>query len=102
MIKKVEKLPSSTTILNMNVERLILSQQQINEKLPHENNLTIYTDETTKFGTKCSGYQVSDNSGLMYILGIRQILTNSGQDTMSVFEENLHDIKMTDHLKQMI
>lgn len=90
--KKVEKLPSSTTILNMNVERLILSQQQINEKLPDEDNVTIYTDETTKFGTKYSGYHVSDNRGQMYVLGMRQILTKSGQDTLSVFEEILQDI----------
>ena len=50
--KSVDKLPSRSTILNCNVERLILSQNQLNEKLQDENNLTLYTDETTKFGTK--------------------------------------------------
>ena len=90
--KKVEKLPSSTTILNMNVERLILAQEQVNEILPEENNLTIYTDETSKYGNKYSGYHVSDSKGEMYVLGMRQILTKSRQDNLSAFEEILQDI----------
>ncbi|WAQ99795.1 hypothetical protein MAR_024168 [Mya arenaria] len=53
--KKVEKLPSRTTILDMNIERLVLSQKQLNETLPNKDNMTLYTDETTKFGTKYSG-----------------------------------------------
>lgn len=58
--KQVDKLPSRKTILNMNIERLVLSKKQLNEKLPNQEIITLYTDETTKFGTKYLGYHVSD------------------------------------------
>ncbi|WAQ97078.1 hypothetical protein MAR_029768 [Mya arenaria] len=90
--KTVDKLPCKSTILSCNVERLILSQQQLKEQLPDKENLTLYTDETTKFGTKYSGYHTSDTDGNMYVLGMREILTKSGQDTLSSFEEILNDI----------
>ena len=85
--KQVEKLPSPTTILNMNIERLILAQQQVKGKLPEENKLIIYKDETSKFGCKYSVYHVSDSSGVMYCLGLRQILTKSGHATLSVLKK---------------
>lgn len=76
----------------MNVERLILSQQQMAENIPNKENLTIYTDETSKFGAKYSGYHVSDCEGNMYVLGLRQLITKSAKDTLSAFEEIIHDI----------
>jgi len=39
----------------MNVERLVMSQKQVNESLTNQQNLALYTDETTKFGSKYSG-----------------------------------------------
>jgi hypothetical protein len=90
--KHTDRLPSKSTVLNMNVERLVLSQTQLNEQLPDKTNLTLYTDETTKFGTKYSGYHTSDTEGRMYVLGLRQLVTKSGQDTLSVLNEILQDI----------
>ncbi|WAQ99781.1 hypothetical protein MAR_024154 [Mya arenaria] len=86
--KTVEKLPSRTTILNMNIERLVLSQKQLNETLPNKDNMTLYTDETTKFGTKYSGYHVSDTEGNTYVLGMREIVTKSGSDTLNNLSAN--------------
>jgi len=57
-------------MLNMNVERLILAQKQLSEVIPDQENLTLYADETSKFGIKYSGYHVSDQEGNMYVLGI--------------------------------
>lgn len=78
---KANKLPSASTVQNMNIERLVLAQKQLSESLPNTENLTIYTDETTKYGTKFGGYHLSDSEGRMYVLGLRQLLTKSGRDT---------------------
>ncbi|XP_060592795.1 uncharacterized protein LOC132747429 [Ruditapes philippinarum] len=91
--KQVDKLPTRTTVLNMNVERLILSQKQMNETLIDQPNLTLYTDKTTKFGTKYSGYHVSDTDGKTYVLGMREIVTKSAADTLSAFQQILGDIE---------
>ena len=91
--KKCNKLPSRSTILNMNVERLILSQKQLAEVIPSKDNLTLYTDETTKFGVKYSGYHVSDQEGSMYVLGMRQLETKSAANTLAAFQEILSDIE---------
>ena len=77
----------------MNIEQLILSQTQLNEELLKKNNLTLYTDGTTKFGTQISGYHVSDSDGRMYVLGLRQLVTKSGKDTLTVLQEILSDIE---------
>ena len=50
--KSCDKLPARTKILNMNVERLILAQKQLGEVIPDKTNLTLYTDETSKFGVR--------------------------------------------------
>lgn len=76
----------------MNIERLVLAQKQLSESFPNRENLTIYTDETTKYVTKFGGYHLSDSEGRMYVLGLRQLLTKSGRDTLAVFQDILQDI----------
>lgn len=88
---KANKLPSASTVQNMNIERLVLTQIQLSESLPKRENLTIYSDEITKYGTKFGGY-FSDSEGRMYVLGLRQLLTKSGRDTLAVFQDILQDI----------
>lgn len=38
------------------------------------------------------GYHFSDSEGRMYVLGLRQLLTKSGRDTLAVFQDILQDI----------
>lgn len=76
----------------MNIERLMLAQKQLSESLPNRENMTIYTDETTKYVTKFGGYHLSDSEGRIYVLGLRQLLTKSGRDTLAVFQDILQDI----------
>lgn len=76
----------------MNIERLMLAQKQLSESLPNRENLTIYTDETTKYVTKFGGYHLSESEGRIYVLGLRQLLTKSGRDTLAVFQDILQDI----------
>ena len=57
-----------------------MSQTQLSEVLQDIKNLIIYTDETTKFGNKFSGYHVSDADGHMYVLGMRELVSKFGKD----------------------
>ncbi|CAC5398047.1 unnamed protein product [Mytilus coruscus] len=71
------KLPSVSTVNNINVHRLILAQTY---------------DETSKYGTQFEGYHVSDNEGRLWVLGLRNILTKGAKDTLKTFQEILQDI----------
>lgn len=90
--KEVDQVPSKTTILNMNVERLMLSQAQIVDEVASKDNTTLYTDETSKFGKKYSGYHLSDDEGRYYVLGMRNIATKSASDTLHGLQEIIQDI----------
>lgn len=49
---KPNKLPSVSTIKNMNVQRLILAQTQLAEKLSEQQSTCLLSDETSKYGKK--------------------------------------------------
>lgn len=70
--------------LNCCVKRLVLSQQQLCEQIPEKPDLIIYTDGTTKYGTTFSGYHASDDTKRMYALGMRELVTQSRQNTLTV------------------
>ncbi|CAG2220930.1 unnamed protein product [Mytilus edulis] len=86
------KLPSVSTVNNMNVQRLILAQTQLAEELSQKNSTCLLSDETSKYGTKFEGYHVSDNEGRLWVLGLRNILTKGAKDTLKTFQEILQDI----------
>ncbi|WAR22431.1 hypothetical protein MAR_016405 [Mya arenaria] len=86
------RLPSKPTVLNMNLQRLCLSQAQIAEVFAKGENTCLLTDETSKFGSKYMGYEASDSSGQLWVLGLRDIETKSSEDTLKVFKEILSDI----------
>lgn len=85
-------LPSTTTVNNMNVQRLIISQKQLSEEISKKENTTIETDETSKFGTEFGVYAVRDYTGNLYVLGLRELVTKSGKDTLDTFKEILFDL----------
>lgn len=86
------RLPCTSTVNNMNIQRLILCQKQLCEILPEKKNMCLLSDETSKFGKKIEGFHVSDESGQLFVLGVRQLVTKSGQDVMNVLQEILTDI----------
>lgn len=86
------QLPSKSTILDFNLQRLCLAQKQIAEVFSKENNTTLLTDETSKFGSKFMGYEAADSTGNLWVLGLRDIETKSSEDTLKVFKEILSDI----------
>lgn len=89
---KPNKLPSFQTVNNMNIQRLLLAQKQVGEVLPDKDNLCLLSDETSKFGKKIEGFHIQDEEGNLYVLGLRQMVTKSGQDTLSTFQSILSDI----------
>lgn len=81
--KQASHLPCKSTVNNMNIQRLFLSQSQLIDVLPQKEHTTLYTDETSKLGDKYSGYHLSDSEGKMYVLGLRDIVSKSAVDTLS-------------------
>lgn len=55
------------------------------------------TDETTKQGTHYMGVEAADPTGKLWVMGLREIETKSGQDTLNIFKEILSDL---DHISQ--
>ena len=85
-------IPSTATVLNYNVERLVLAQRQLGEDLSEKKNTALLTDETSKFGEKYMGYHTADAEGNLWVLGLREMVTKSAQDTLSTYKEILQDI----------
>ena len=92
--KTAAKLPSVSTINNMNVQRLIIAQKQLGESVRSTDDTCLYTDETTKFGEKYGGYHLSNQDGNMLVLGLRTLPTKSSSDTLSVFRDIMDDIDL--------
>jgi hypothetical protein len=89
--KTASPLPSYATVVRLNRQRLVLAQKQLAEVFSEKVDTTLMTDETSKYGKKFMGYEASDQSGDMWVLGLREIESKSGQDTLTVFKEILSD-----------
>ena len=57
--------------------------------------LHLLTDETSRKGAKYMGYEASDSSGQLWVLGVHEMVSKSAADTLSVFKEVLSDIDYT-------
>ncbi len=87
--RKTNRLPSSSTVKNMNIARLICAQKQVGEKLSTEEDTCLMSDETSKFGKKVQGFHLSDSSGSPWILGLRDLQSKSSEHVLSSFKEVL-------------
>ncbi|XP_065933731.1 girdin-like [Magallana gigas] len=58
--KEPDRLPSPSTVANMNIQRLCLVKKQLEDELPEKINTTLHTDETSKVGIKYGGFSVRD------------------------------------------
>ena len=90
--KTANRLPSATTVNNINIQRLNLSQKQIAEEFSTKENTTIETDETSKFGNKYGVFGLRDSEGTPFVLGLRELTTKSGRDTLDALKEILFDL----------
>lgn len=86
------RVPASSTVIEMNLQRLCLAPKQLCEVFAKYNCTCLLTDETSKFGCKYIRYEASDSGGNFWILGLREIDTKSAQNTLSVLKEILQDV----------
>lgn len=93
--KEPDRLPSPSTVANMNIQRLCLVKKQLQDELPEKKNTTLHTDETSKVGIKYGGFSVRDEEGNYFALGLREMATKSAQNTLDTFKEILQDIADT-------
>eukprot|EP00057_Strongylocentrotus_purpuratus_P018906 XP_011673380.1 PREDICTED: uncharacterized protein LOC105442707 [Strongylocentrotus purpuratus] len=92
MIGKVpDNTPTGRTVANMNRERLLLAQKQLEELVKHD-NLTIGTDETPKGGDIFMAYTMHDSEGSSYVLGMREMISKSAENTLGTLKLVLDDI----------
>ena len=90
--KKANKIPSASTVNNMNIERGILAKQQLAEVITDKQNTTLHTDETSKYGDKYGAFACRDGDGIYYTLGLRDLCTKSAEDTLNTLKTILTDI----------
>ena len=76
----------------MNIQRLILAQKQLGEEYAKKENTSLLSDETSKFGLKFEGFHAADDTGRMWVLGVRQMVTKSSQNILDVLHQILRDI----------
>ena len=95
--RECDKLLSKATVLNMSLQRLHLSHQHVGKVFAAESDSCLLTDETSRKGAKYMGYEASDSSGKLWVLGVREMASKSAADTLSVFKEILSDIDHSCH-----
>lgn len=89
------KLPSRTSVLDMNIQRLYISHADV---FARDEKTVLLTDETSKFGSKFMGYKACDSKGNFWVLGLRDIETKSANDTLKVVNQILSDLDDTSRL----
>ena len=92
--KKASDIPSNATVLNYDVEILILALRQLGEDLSRDENISLLTDETSKFGEKDMRYHVAASDGNMMVIGLSEIETKSAKDTLSTYKEICNEASM--------
>ncbi|XP_071149165.1 uncharacterized protein [Mytilus edulis] len=90
--RQANKLPSRSTVNNMNVQRLVLSHRQLSEEFKEKQNTCLLGDETSKYGHKYQGIHSSDADGRIWALGVREMTTKAGQSVLNVLKDILSDI----------
>ena len=91
---KIDRLPSSSSIANMNKEMMVISQTQLKD-LASAGNLSLQSDETPKFGECFETFIANDDDANSYLVGMRHMADKSAQTTFDTLTEILGDITDT-------
>ena len=70
-----------------------LAYQQLSEELSKQENLTLHSDGTSKFGQYYYSFQISTQHSA-YTLGLAEMLTGSTTQVMHTFKQVLSDVKL--------
>ena len=90
--RTVTHISSISTINNVNVERLILSQKQIGQDFAKKEYATLMNDETTNFSTKLEGFHTVDMDGRTQVLVLREIQSKAAADVFQTLQEIVEDV----------
>lgn len=60
--------------------------------ISQKQNLTLYSDETSKFGKSYEVFVVSDEDKNSYVLGLREMQCKGSETVVDTLKEILHDI----------
>ena len=90
---EVKALPQSTSLVRMFTEMKGLACQQLAEDLAKQDNLTLHSDGTSKYGQHYYSFQVS-TSDSAYSLGMAEMLTGSTNQVLHTFVQILSDIEL--------
>lgn len=88
--KSVDRVPSRQTVDKFSVQKVAVVQKQL-ESLAGESYMTLFTDETSKFGKSYGVFAVTDNAKNTYLLGLRE-MSKSAKTTLDTSHEILEDI----------
>lgn len=89
----VDTLPAPSTLTNMLVEMKGIACQQLGEILSQEENVTLHSDGTSKYGMHFMGFQMSTESSA-YSLGLSEMVTGSASQTLATFKQIMGDIEL--------
>ena len=73
---EVGELPKPSTLCGMLTEMKCLTYHQISDELGSQENVTLHSDGTSKFGQHYGSYQISADASV-YSLGLCDMLTGS-------------------------
>lgn len=85
------KLPSRQTVDRINDQRIAISTKQL-ESVAEKKDLTLYSDETSKYGRSFEVFAVSDAQKNTYLLGLREMSNKSASTVLDTLKEILNDI----------
>jgi hypothetical protein len=85
------KLPSRQTIDRINDSRLDVATKQMGTLIENE-NLTLYSDKTSKYSKHFEVFSVTDKDRNSYILGLREMHCKSSTTVLDTFKSILNDI----------
>ena len=90
---EVGELPKSSTLSGMLVEMKCLAYDQISEEMDTQDNITLHSDGTSKFGEHYVSYQLSTEHS-SYSLGLCEMLTGSAELTLHTFKQIVSDLSL--------
>ena len=70
-----------------------ITYYRLAEMLSKEENLTLHSDGTTKFGEHCYSFQISTPT-TSYSLGLAEMSTGSASHVLETFQQVLSDVEL--------
>ncbi|CAG2190073.1 unnamed protein product [Mytilus edulis] len=79
--RQPNRVPSATTVNRISDMKLYIATKQV-EDLSKKSNLTLYSDETSKFGKSFEVFAVTDEDKHSYLLGLREMSCKSSETVL--------------------